>query len=152
MNIKAGNPFNASASWLVHPNHFYVQLVSESAKICLSHLENQIRRLADDGGLEKPDRYFIPIVPNKDDEYPEEDEAEDLRTRIDITRGDLVLAPCREVPDQCLLRGQILDQYDETCLGTHFKIKFVDYGMEQFVHFDDIFRLSCRKMASREDH
>ena len=41
-----------------------------------------------------------------------------------------------------LFRAQILDYFHNDILGGHFKLRFIDYGIEQWVHMDDIYEIN----------
>lgn len=129
---------HARVTWASNPQYFYITLTSEEETRLF--IKSGIQSLIDQGKLSKPDIEIHTFLPASD----ESESDEELEIEVKINLGDFVLAPCRylDSKDGALFRGQILDVYQDDILGEHFRLRFIDYGPEQWVHMDDVYALT----------
>ena len=130
----------ARVTWTINPHHFYIALTSEEESRLL--IKSEIQALIDQDKLTRPEVEVHTFIPASDES--ESDDEKEVESTMKVDLGDLVLAPCRylDARDGPLFRGQILDAYHNDILGDHFKLRFVDYGPEQWVHTDDVYAVT----------
>ena len=128
---------NAKMTWTINPHNFYITLGSDEETRII--IKSGIQALIDQNKLTKPEVESHTCFPRSDDD--ESDLEDNIEESYKISNGDFVLAPCRYLDhsDGLLFRAQILDFYHNDILGGHFKLRFIDYGPEQWVHLDDIY-------------
>ena len=126
--------FKAKLTFFVNPRQFYVSKYDEEE--AREKIDFQICRLLERDALQQPK--YLPQIQPPDLENSLSSLDSNPSLEVDLMPGDLVLAWSRSRP-ATPIRGRILASVDEPNLGLHFKVDFIDFGFQQWVHLDDIF-------------
>lgn len=141
--------FDGIVTWIVNPNHFYIQLSTDTDRKC--NVEYLIRNLVKNNELENPgfdlqlDLPYSEFDDNQDcvqspfiDPWANDDDNEEADVEPLLDKGDYVLARSRKIREPEFLRGKIEEKMKNDILGWCYLIFFIDVGQRQWVHIEDI--------------
>ena len=122
-------------TWFISPSKFYVSRVHDEQTH--EDIASTIERLLLSNQLVRPKPRLVVRPPSSDKEaFLLTEYAKTRQCDYELDIGQMVLASSREFC--CFLRGIILSQYDDPVLETHYRIKFIDFGLVQWVHSEGI--------------